>query len=262
MNYPDAFDQLEKWRDELRRSLSSGDLIDAIEDRIGRESDPVRLRILNFFLADEHLAQGNQSAVLAIRSKDPIAEVHHWHHEWRRANEGADILPVLKDRIGRESHPFKISALRHFMAEEYRDRGDYASSAAIYLDVFNDNPTEPMPLIILAGQKLNEEDQPDEAMRIIERAVDVALRSGTYRRHALGVKARIALRLGAYRVVEDVLRQITELKFTRGNADIGIERDFLDRLPPGSIDREVARRYDELCQKNGRSGAAEGWWMR
>lgn len=39
-----------------------------------------------------------------------------------------------------------------------------------------------------------------------------------------------------------------ELKFTRGNADVGIERDFLDQLPPSSIDPEVARQYDEYCR--------------
>jgi hypothetical protein len=30
-------------------------------------------------------------------------------------------------------------------------------------------------------------------------------------------------------IVEDVLKQLMQMKFTRENADCGIERDFLDR---------------------------------
>jgi hypothetical protein len=63
----------------------------------------------------------------------------------------------------------------------------------------------------------------------------------------LGTKARIALRLRDYRLVEDVLKQIMQLQFARENADIGAERDFLDALPPHSIDPAVARQYHEYC---------------
>src|SRR5258708_38281001 len=167
MNYPESFDELERWRDELRLTIPRDDLIRAIERRIEGECDPVRLRILNFFLADEHIAQGNQAAAAAIRVKDRVEEIHCWHREWRQANGSTNIIPILKSRIRRESHPMKVRALRQFLAEEYRDKGDYEASSAVYLDEFNDHPSKPMPLIILAGQKLNEEDRPEEAMRII-----------------------------------------------------------------------------------------------
>jgi hypothetical protein len=85
-------------------------------------------------------------------------------------------------------------------------------------------------------------------MSIIDRAIEAAYRSGLFRRQALGVKARIALQLERHDVVEGVLRDILLLKFTRKNVDVGRERDILDRLPPGSIDGEVARQYDEFCR--------------
>jgi hypothetical protein len=62
------------------------------------------------------------------------------------------------------------------------------------------------------------------------------------------VKARIALRRSDYRIVENALREIMDLTFTRGNVDFGAERDFLDELPPGAVDPGVARRYDEYCR--------------
>jgi len=42
-----------------------------------------------------------------------------------------------------------------------------------------------------------------------------------------------------------MLTRIMQLGFERGNIDTGIMRDFFDRLPPGSIDPEVARQYEE-----------------
>jgi hypothetical protein len=48
-----------------------------------------------------------------------------------------------------------------------------------------------------------------------------------------------------YRSVEDVLREIMRLEFKDGNVDTGITRDVFERLPPDSIDPEVARQYSE-----------------
>jgi hypothetical protein len=257
MIYPDSFNEIEEWRDALRRSLPPTELIHAIENRIQHESDGQRLRILNFFLADEHARQGNHAAADTIRANDPILETHRWCEEWRQENGDANFIPVLEQKLRSETHPMKIRALRSFLADEYGNRGDYASAAAVRLDAIKDDPSEPMPLISLAGQKFYDEDEPDEAMRIIDEAVDVAFRSGTYRRLALGHRARIALHQQEYRLVEDVLKQIMELKFTRGNADIGVERDFFDALPPHSIDPAVAQQYDDYCRARGKARGAD-----
>ena len=63
--------------------------------------------------------------------------------------------------------------------------------------------------------------------------------------HALATKARIALELKHYQVVEDMIRQIMGIDRSLGIADIKPERDFFDRLPPGAIDPELARQYDQ-----------------
>ena len=251
MGYPESFNEIDRWCEELRRTHVGADLVRALEERIETESDPERLQILNWFLASEYEAQGNKAAVQAIHRRDPTAEIHRWHQDWLQSQPDTDIIPVLEDRIRRETHPSRLHALRYFLADAHRDRGNYAASEAVFLADFEADPAKPMPLIFLAGQKLYYEEQPEAAMPVIDRAVEVALRSGTFRRHALGVKARIALELDRHDVVEDVLSRIMALAFTRGNADINAERDFLDRLPPGSIDADVARAYDEYCRERG-----------
>lgn len=254
--YPESFNEIEAWLEHLRRAYSPAQVIHAIDDRIGQESNPERLRILNSFLAKEHLAQGNNAAAEAVWANDPVDEVYRWYAEWDEEESSAVVVAAIKDRIGRETNSLKVSILRGFLAQEYRDEGDYASATAAYLDDFNADPRE-MPLITLANQKFYDENQPEEAVPIIAQAVEVALRSGTFRRLALGTQARLALHIQDYRLVEHVLRTLLNLKFTRGNADINVERDFFDALPPGSVDPEVARQYDEHCRMRGKLPGAD-----
>src|SRR6185437_11017046 len=88
------------------------------------------------------------------------------------------------------------------------------------------------------------------------RAVSVAMKAGVFRREALGMKARIALELSDYAMVQGVLRDIMALAFTRGNLDIGAERDFFDAWPPASIDPDVAKVYHDYCSARGQRRSA------
>ncbi len=135
------------------------------------------------------------------------------------------------------------------LAQEYKQEEDYAASEVIYLHLFETKPDDPVPLIKLAEQKLYFESQHEAAMSIIDRAIEAAYDSGNFRRNALGVKARIAVVMQDFKIVEGVLIRIVQLGFEYGNIDVGFRRDFFDRLPPGSIDPEVARQYDEHCRE-------------
>jgi hypothetical protein len=254
---PECFNELEKWRERLRQTVTPESLVREIEDRLQRESDPRRLRILTVFLVEAHKAQGNEAAVAAIREKDRVFQIHRWHSELHLADPHKDLVQELKDRIAGEKDQQCLRALRLLLAFEYTAHGHFASAETVCLDVFEEDPHEPMPLINLASQKFFMEKRPEEAMRIISRAVEVSLRAGIYRRLALGHQARIALHLHDYPLVENVLRTLLQLTFTRGNADIGVERDFLDHLPPDSIDPEVARQYDEYCRQRGKQPGAD-----
>ena len=242
-----------RWHNELLRTLSGVEVIHAIEERIATESDPKKLWILKFALAKEHEAQGNQIAANAIYNNDPGQQAHDWLRELRRTHVDIDIIPAIEQRIKNESDAAKLRILNFALASEHKAVGNYAAAEAIYLALFDEDQDEPMPLTLLAEQKLYREQQPEVAMPIIDRAIEVAFRSGIFRRHALGVKARIALELKAYHVVEDVLRQIMQVKFQRGNADIGVERDIFDRLPAGAISADVARQYDQFSSRRKQS---------
>jgi hypothetical protein len=256
MSYAQRFDDLERWRDGLRRERSGPEVIREIEDRIRREFDPFLIQILYRFLADEHDAQGNPEAADRVRRADPEQEILRWRDDWLERHAGDDFVRTLEGRIQQESNPLKLRALRGVLAREYRKRGDHRAAEAVYLADFEADPARPQALLCLARQKFNDEDQPDVAMRIIDRALAVAVHSGIFRRKALGLKARIALALQSYTTVEDVLRHIMRLTFSKGNLDVEVERDFLDRAPPGCLDAEVARAYDAFCRARGKVSTA------
>ncbi len=257
MGYPESFNELERWWDTLRL-VSDGDaVIHAIEDRIGSESDPKQRQILLRFLYQEYVAQGRQEAADAIRGFDPSEQIHRWYNGWRRNAPEVDITPALDERIRHETDALKLHELRFLLASAHTERGNFAAAEATYLADIAANPDDPLLLIFLAELKLYNEQTPETALPFIERAVEVSMRTGVFRRHALATKARIALEVKAYELVEDVMRRIMQLTFTRGNMDIGTERDILDRLPPGSIDAEVARDYEEYCVARGKTRTSQ-----
>jgi tetratricopeptide (TPR) repeat protein len=241
-------DEIFRWRDELRRSATGDDVIRAIEGRLRAERDPIKLRLLRFALAQEHDAQGDKAAADAIYGEDPQDAAHRWYENLRRTHTSTQIIEALQDRIRNNVDGAAARwELNWTLASEYCDRGDHAAAEAIYRRIFDDDPDDPLPLIRLSEQKLYYEAAPEEAMGLIDIALSSAYRSGDFRRHALAVKARIALQLKQYKAVEDVLKAIMQLEFNPESVDIGRERDILDRLPPGTIDEEIARRYDQYC---------------
>lgn len=92
-------------------------------------------------------------------------------------------------------------------------------------------------------------DQPEEALKWINEAFDRARRTGFFRREALGNKARILLKLGRAEEMSDVLEEIMSLEIVKGIPDIGRERDFIDRAPPGFISKSILERYNEFRPK-------------
>jgi hypothetical protein len=249
MDIREVLDELFRWRDRLHRTRQGSDVIRAMEERIEVESGTAILQPLYFMLAQEHEAQGNHAAAEAIRLQDPVNEVYRWYEEVELTSVGIEAIRVLQERIDSEPDAAKRRQLKFFLAWEHQQEDDYAACEAIYLQLFETKPDDPVPLIKLAEQKLYFEKQPEAAMRIIDRAIGAAYGSGNFRRNALGVKARIALAMKDFKIVEGVLTQIIQLGFEYGNTDVGFMRDFLDRLPPGSIDPEVARQYDEHCRE-------------
>jgi tetratricopeptide (TPR) repeat protein len=241
-------EEILRWLDELRQSSTGNQIIRAIEDRLQIETDAAKVRCLKSELAKEHEEQGNEAAADALH-RELWGEVHYWYRSLCRKHRHAHdkIIKAIEDRIRDKPDAAEVDDLYGMLAGEYGFHGDHGAAEGIHRRLSDKHPDDPLPLISLATNKLYYQEQPEDALQLINRALELAYRSGEFRRQALGDKARIALELKRYDIVEGVLREIMQLKVDPEVPDIGRERDFFDRLPPGSIDAEVARQYDEYC---------------
>ena len=61
------------------------------------------------------------------------------------------------------------------------------------------------------------------------------------------VGSKLTIRELARRMIVRSSNLATNILIELVTPDIGRERDFFDRLPPDSIDPEVARQYNEYC---------------
>jgi hypothetical protein len=179
-----------------------------------------------------------------MSDEDKLIEINRWIDEICRTVGETNIVRAIETRMEGESDEAVLRVLNFALASEYKSRERYDESEHIYGFLLSRRPDWPMPLILLAEQKLYCEQQPAAAMQFIDRAIDIAFRSAIFRRQALGVKARIALQLGKYDIVEDVLRKLLALRLEPDTVDVGIERDFFDRLPANAIDTDLARQFD------------------
>ena len=79
-----------------------------------------------------------------------------------------------------------------------------------------------------------------------------------FRKETHGVKSQILLQLGRGEQLSDVLEEIMPLQIRRKDIpDIGRERDFVDRAPPGLIRKDVLNRYNEFRSKRASDSMAD-----
>jgi hypothetical protein len=182
-----------------------------------------------------------------MTSADAFREISDWHWSLirRRLSPEQNVVAV-EERLCGENDPDKRYELRSYLAGFLAWAGRMGDAEALYLALHEERPDPPRNLISLAENFLYAAEQPRKALPVIDRAIEVAFRTGNFRRNALGVKARIGLALKRYDLVEEVMRRILPLKTARDHFDCGIERDFLDRLPPGAIDETVRSQYAQL----------------
>ncbi len=84
----------------------------------------------------------------------------------------------------------------------------------------------------------------EEALRCINSTLLLARETGYFRREALGIKARILLKMNRKKQFLQVLEEIMSMPASRDAPDVGRERDFVDRALPGFITPDVRARYN------------------
>jgi hypothetical protein len=182
---------------------------------------------------------------------DKFFDLHAWHKQLQCALSDREIVEAIRHRREAEGDLQTGRSLGFILASELCEQGRYGEAEDVLLDLSKQEPAEPFPLIALAEQKFYSEEKPDEALGIIDRALVRARGSEYFHRCALGVKARIAEKIQRYDLIAAVIREIMTTGFAGSSGiliDVGIERDFVDRLPAGAVDATLVQQFDEFCR--------------
>lgn len=172
-------------------------------------------------------------------------EIDRWVREMRQELPLVDVICNVAERMCRAK-----GEERRILAGELQTLlmldGDYDNALQILDMMIEDYPDDAGPLSSKASLYFYHLQDPEEALKWIDLALERAERTGFFRRQAFGTKARILLELGRGDQLSDVLEEIMSLRIVKGIPDIGRERDFVDRAPLGLIREDVLARYNEF----------------
>jgi tetratricopeptide (TPR) repeat protein len=181
-------------------------------------------------------------------SVDRFEGIWRWVEQLRAELPLGDAISIVAARVetaGIEDH----YSLAWNLDDLLREAGRYQEALELLDRIIELYPANVRPLISKASLNLYWLDDAEEALRCIDRALERAYRTESFRRESLGVKARILLQLGRGEQLTPVLEEIMSLNIVKGDLDIGRERDFVDRAPPGLIPQDVVDRYNQFRPK-------------
>ena len=183
-----------------------------------------------------------------IKSANSLRDIREWIEHLRSIHPLARVIQIVTNGLEAmegNDHRLLGAELVWLLREAGRD-----SEALQVLDkMLKQYPDDVRHAISKTSLYLYSLDQPEDALRWIDVALERAHRTGYFRREALGVKARILLKLGRGDALSDILEEIMSLQIGKDVPDIGRERDFVDRAPPGFIRKNILDRYNEFRPK-------------
>lgn len=191
-----------------------------------------------------------------IKRINPFAELEDWLRQLRNEAPLYRVIGVVTRRLEQtdgDDHRSLAYELTFLLREAER----YREALQLLDQMLQRYPDDVLPAISKANIFVNSLDEPEEALKCIDIALERAYRTRFFRREALGDKARILLKLGRGDELSDVLEEIMSLQIVKGIPDVGRERDFVDRAPPGLIRKNVLDRYNEFRPKRPGDGLAD-----
>jgi hypothetical protein len=202
-------------------------------------------------MADEENEQRGKQKRAAVEVTGALEK--QWLSQLRQGRPVDDIVDEIRRRFrkARSDERWWLAGIYISFLIRARREPETLQVVDAMIDELPDDVRFPIQKAFLHHYML---DDPENALPSIDLALERAYRSGLFRREALGAKARILLTLRRGKELSDVLEEIMAMQMIKGVADIGRERDFVDRAPPGLISEDVLRRYNEFRPKRASDG--------
>jgi tetratricopeptide (TPR) repeat protein len=227
---------------QVLEQIMSLDMFEEIPD-VGKERDFVD-RAPPGLIRDDIVARYDKF----YPKHDPALDLHRWVRELQSQLPVEAVIDQVQSRMQSAIAEDKPT-LAYILAMLLAETGQYADAVRLFDSVLEQQPDQVRPAIRKATMYLDFLDDAETALGVIDLALERAFRTGFYRRQALGEKARILLKLQRGEELGQVLEQIMSLKMYPEVRDIGRERVFVDRAPPGLIPEDIVVRYNAFCPR-------------
>lgn len=181
-------------------------------------------------------------------ARNRIVELENWATDLRKELSLDDVIKAVKKRIDAADDVDRYQ-LASILKELLIETGREQEALRLIDEMIQRLPDDVRFPIAKASLNFYFLNDLEEALASIDEALARARRTGFFRREALGVKARILLKLGLGEQLSQILEEIMNLEMKQGVPDIGRERDFVDRAPPELISEDLRTRYDAFCPK-------------
>jgi hypothetical protein len=179
--------------------------------------------------------------------------------EVRERDRSADLRPLLRTALQDAMEPAdrayvlgKLAGEYHLqlskMAFDVAHRKDFEEAESVIRDWIMAVPKDPYPWLVLAEHFHYYATDLDKALTAASKAAELAEADGSFVRQANGTRIRIALQMHKYKDVAESLSAIINTQLIPGAVDVAPETDFLKRIPEGSVDPELIKRYREICR--------------
>jgi tetratricopeptide (TPR) repeat protein len=189
----------------------------------------------------------------ADEAMDKFDELERWHKTIRNELDSRDVIEAIKARRStadpEEDYHLALMLKFELLLEAIELQHEAEDVIDEMIEKLPDDVRFPIAKASLHLYNLNDAER---ALECIDQALVRARRTGRFRREALGVKARIHLRLTQYDKLSETLEEIMSFKTTRDIPDIPKERDFVDHAPPGAIPQDLLDRYNQFRPKRER----------
>ncbi|MGY4159037.1 hypothetical protein ACVINW_004879 [Bradyrhizobium sp. USDA 4461] len=183
-------------------------------------------------------------------------DVDEWIKRLRRAKPLGQVIRAVGERLATAEGDYY-----RFLGGELvlllREAGRNLDALVILDELLGRFPSDIRSAISKATIYFYSLNQAEQALIWINVALGHANHAGRFRREGLGEKARILLELGRGEELSDVLEEIMAVQIAADEPDVGRERDFVDRAPPGLIRKKVLDRYNEFRPRRAGDGSAD-----
>jgi hypothetical protein len=183
----------------------------------------------------------------ASSENEPYAdynEASEWCFKIAETRDRTAVVSEILARLAYEHRYWWIIALKEELARQYSTLKNFEASEKVLKELTVLNSSSPMAFSALSSHYLYAVDQPQQALDVILSAERLSNTSGHFRRHVLSQKARIALALDDYKLLDDILNALPDIIIQKDQRDVRKEFDFFVRADKSRLHIETVKKFE------------------